>query len=152
MAYPYITETQLRDRVGATTLDRITDDNDDGTGDASVIAQVRADASAEVAGALGPAYDLDAVALNTPPRVVSLTLDVAHALLAQRYPEVVLRDWEPLYKAVERKLERVRKGQDNLGVTVPPEPGALHGGEVYSGDPDDDDPIPHTFLNGTGIF
>jgi phage gp36-like protein len=153
MAYPYITQAQLENRLSATRVARIYDDNRDGSADANPIAQLIADASGKVASYLRGSYDLDTVAASTPNEVVRLTLDVAFAMAAQRHPEVVRVDWQPLMQAAEKDLERLRKGETRLDVVGPPEPAANTGGAVYQQDPNDATVDALTFFaNGFGIY
>jgi hypothetical protein len=92
-----------------------------------------------VASYLRPIYDLTTVAASPPHEVVRLTLDVAYAMAAQRYPEVVRVDWLPLMQAAEKDLGRLRDGTTRLDVIGSPEPAQNVGGSVSEGDPDDYD-------------
>lgn len=157
MAFPWISQAQLEARVGTLTVQRVTDDDDDGVADSGVVDEILADACSYIGGAMGPQYDVDAIAaMATVPReIVRLSLDIATVYAAQRYPEVVRRDWEPLLQAVERECARIRKGQANLGVAAtPPEPPDQNGGDFFlEGYGSDDDSQPTTFTrDGFGGF
>jgi phage gp36-like protein len=152
VAYPYITKTDLENRLSAEVLVQICDDNNDGTADTGPVARLCADSSSKVAGYLRGTYDLAAVAANPPNEVIRLTLDVAVAYAAQRHGEYVRRDWGPLMKAAEHDLENLRKGLTRLDVIATPEPAGNTGGTVRSGNPLLPEPPPKLFADGTGDF
>ena len=126
MPWPLITQAQLENRLSATVVRRIYDDDNNGTADAAPVALLLLDASSKVAGALGPVYPIDTIremdAAELPGEVVRIALDVAHAMAAQRHPEFVKGDWVELMKAADRDLKMVRDTTHNLGVTGDPEP------------------------------
>jgi phage gp36-like protein len=139
LAYPYNTSSQLSDRLSVARFRRLLDDDADGTADSDVVTQILADASSKVAGYLQGAYDLAAVALNTPHEVVRLTLDVAVAMCAQRFPEVMPGcDWVDLMKAANADLAALRKNAVSLDTDTTPQPAANSGGYVFP-DPNTED-------------
>lgn len=154
MAYPYIVQSDLEDRVSATVLRRILDDDNAGSAKPSAVTRVIADASAKVAGYLRGIYDLDVVAANPPQEVVRLTLDVATAYLFQRFPEYARGDWLALMQQCDVELKALRRGDTRLDVTGPPEPAANTGGDVSQGNPDTFDPssFTPTFAWGSGDY
>lgn len=123
------TLAQLQGRLSAKRVQRIFDDNNDGTPDTDAIAQLRQDASSKVASYLAPvdlAAKLDALvnpktgelldpANGFPEEVVRLSLDVATALAAQRFPEIMRMDWEKLMAQAEKDLRALRDGATSLG-------------------------------------
>lgn len=135
MAYPYITPVDVENRLSQQVVKQIYDDDESGDADAGPVAGLCADASSKVASYLRANYSLDAVAENTPYEVVRLTLDVATAYAAQRFPSYVKRDWEKLMKAAESDLMKLRDGQTRLDVTTSPEPSRTVGGIVYDSGP-----------------
>lgn len=147
MAYPYITQADLEARISAQRVKDILDDDNSGTADATAVTRILADASAKVAGVLRGIYDLTAVATTTPEEVKRLALDVAVVYAAQRHPEVVRRDWQPLLKAVQYDLESLRTGKTRLDVVSTPEPAANEGGSITSTVVDDDDQPARVFDN-----
>lgn len=151
MAYPYITQSQLEARLSAEVVRQIYDDDNNGSADASPIAQLLADASAKVASYLRGIYDLTAVAATPPAEVTRLALDVAVAYAAQRHPEYVRRDWQALMRAAEGDLEKLRKGTTRLDVVGSPEPGANQGGSVSSVTTDADG-LPARVFDDMGDF
>jgi Protein of unknown function (DUF1320) len=137
MPYPYVTDDQVRNRLGRDVCARLFDDNEDGVADTGVLLELRSDASSVVAGYLRGVYDLDAVAANTPREVIRLTLDVVKVYAAQRYPEVVRYEWEPLDKAARRDLESLRLEKTRLDTKGSPDPPTNVGarvGESLEGD------------------
>lgn len=151
MAYPYIAKADIEQRLSAPVVKRIYDDDNDGTADADPVNRLCKDASARVAGFLRGIYSLDAVAAAPPEEVIRLTLDVAEALAAKRFPRAVMRDWMPLWKVATDELKDLRNGVTRLDVEGSPEPAANQGGEVASGNPDAPDPLPR-FSDDWGVF
>ena len=138
MAYPYIAQADLEARIGAQRVRDILDDDNNGTADPAPVARILADASAKVAGVLRGIYDLTVIASAPPEEVKRLALDVAVVYAAQRHPEVVRRDWQPLLKAVTQDLEDLRTGKARLDIVSTPEPAANEGGSVVSTSVDED--------------
>lgn len=151
MAYPYIVKSDVEKRLSAAVLQQIYDDDNDGTADADPVGSLCADASSKVASYLRGIYDLDAIASAPPHEVIRLSLDVAVAYAAQRFPSYVRRDWEKLMKGAESDLDKLRRGVTRLDVKLTPEPAANEGGSVSSGDPDDPEPKAK-FFQDTGLF
>jgi hypothetical protein len=151
MAYPYITSSDLTNRLGAATVRRVLDDDADGTADSAPLAALCADASSKVAGYLQGVYELATVAASPPREVIRLTLDVAVAMCAQRHPEVMRGlDWVELMKAADRDLAALRKNATALDTDVAPQPASNEGGNIFP-DPETEDV--YTFArDGFGDF
>lgn len=150
MARPLITLKQLQDRLSRPVLDRIYDDDEVGEANTGPVEGLIRDASSKVRGKLGPVYDPDAIDENTNDEIVRIALDIAYAYAAQRHPEVVRIEWEPLMKQAEKELLEIRTGLANLGTNASPEPAANVGGALYA---DDGGEEPKTFFTGgTGVF
>ncbi len=138
MAAAMVTKAQLEARIGATLLQRVADDNGDGQGDNSVIAQILAEASDFVRGGI-PQHDPDDL---TPANALitgelrRLALDAAEYICAKRRPTILKRDWVELKKSVMDDLELLRKAQRSLGSNASPAP-ADHSVSVASGAPRD---------------
>ncbi len=119
-----VTKAQLESRISAATLQRLSDDNNDGVSDKSVVDQILADASDYVRGGL-PQYNPDDV---TPANALltgelrRLALDAAEYLCARRRPTIYKRDWVELKKALNEDLELLRKAQRTLGSNASPTP------------------------------
>lgn len=131
MSYPWLTKAMLEDRISASRVTRIYDDNLDGTADTNPIAQLLADACSKVAGALNGAFSLAALTASTPHEVIRISLDVAQAYAAQRFPEVYQVEWVELLKAADRDLMNLRKNVTTLDTDAAPMPPANVGGEVF---------------------
>ena len=131
----FFTRAQLEARLSAKRVQRFFDDNNDGTPDLDTIAQIRQDASSKVAGYLEPiglmttfatlvnatTGELLDPAKGFPEEVVRLSLDVATALSAQRFPEIMRTDWEKLMTQAEKDLCNLRDGKTSLGGQSAPE-------------------------------
>lgn len=143
MPYPYITPVQAKLRLGAYQI-RALDTPE-------TLAELIADASAQVAGALRSQYPLAAVEANTPREVVRITLDGFVALCRQRYPEVFRTDWEPYARAFRKDLDGLRTGANRLDVEGSPEP-AANAGQQSEFIPDNDTSCERTFVDGFGDF
>lgn len=122
MPYPYITQSDLETRLSPAVIRRVLDDANVGAASAGAVERVIRDASAKVAGFLREPYSLDAIAANTPEEVKRLTLDVAHAYLCRRHPEVVKGDWPEMLRMADRELTNLNLGKTRLDVVGPPEP------------------------------
>ena len=131
MPYPFVTQKQLEDRLSATTVQRIYDDNRDGVADTDPVAQLLADASSKVAGRLRGVYTIAQLVAATCHELVRVTLDVAVAMAAQRHPEVVRRDWEPLMRQADKDVTAIRLDDASLDTDGAPEPKANVGGQAY---------------------
>ena len=152
MAYPYITQSDIEDRLSVAVVKQIYDDSNAGTASANPISRLIKDASSKVAGYLRGIYDLTLIAASPPNEVIRLTLDVAEALAGKRHPEYVRRDWKVLMELAENELVAIRKGVARLDVVGAPENAANEGGTVRSGDPLNPTPPAKKFANGTGDF
>lgn len=135
MPYPYITQSDLENRISANVVRRIFDDDGDGTADAAAITRILADASAKVAGYLRTMYTLADIEASTPEEVKRITLDVAVAYLTIRNPEYFRGDGAGLLKIAVDELKALRTGESRLDVEGSPEPAENAGGLVEEGDP-----------------
>lgn len=123
MADPLITRAMLENRLGKVTVQRLTDDNNDGAVDKSVVDQLLDDATSKVRGALGPWYDsatTTAANAATATELRRIALDAAVAMAAERRPTIVKLDWIEKMKQVDRDLARIANGRANLGGPAPP--------------------------------
>jgi phage gp36-like protein len=140
MAYELITRSQLANRLSETRLQRIYDDNNDGTADSDPVQQLIQDASSKVLSYCGSIYKLDvaaaAAAENKAHELVRLTLDVAQAMAAQRFPEVVRVDWVPMMQSAEKDLKQLMQSLTRLDTADPPSPPANC---AVGSDPNDDE-------------
>lgn len=146
----FIEEEDLEARVGAPTIRRLLDDNNDGETDFDPLQQIRKDASSKMSGVLRGLYTLP-LATPIPHEVVRMTLDIAVWMLAQRHPEVVRKDWEKLKKASDEELDGLRKGKFRLDIDQNPE-SPINKGPVLVAQNSDDDPPTKFFVGGMGDF
>lgn len=148
-----IDQAQLEDAIGKTTVQRICDDDNDGTADVDVVNGMIADASSKVLSWLGPVYDVDLIDAQQQYEVVRLTKDACRAYAAQRYPEFMRgADGFALMKQAEKELETLRLGMTNLGTKDPPEPAANQGVKISSGNPDAPNCYTKRFSDNWGTF
>lgn len=123
MADPLITRVQLENRIGADTLRRLLDYNNDGATDKASLDQYCEDATSQVRGSLGPWYE---TAMTTAANAATATelrrigLDIAIAMLARDFPGATKWDWVPMMEFAERSLKRIQNGRANLGTDGPP--------------------------------
>jgi phage gp36-like protein len=123
----FISREQLEARLGVRVVKDIYDDNLDGTADDNAIDRLRADASSKVAARLGSYPN----AFTTiPEEVVRVTLDAAVAMAAQRHPEYVRRNWEPLMTQVDKDLDAIQKAKARLDAQGSPSTATNVGGLV----------------------
>jgi phage gp36-like protein len=147
-----IAKADVEARLSAATVRRLLDDDNDGVADTAAVNRLIDDAESKFCGSIGPVHTVAAVIAAQPREAKRICLDLVTAFAAQRHPTYVRADWTELMKAAERDLERLRKGASNLGVDGAPEPAANMGGEVLSGDPNDETPARHVFLYGMGDY
>ena len=155
----YITAAMLSARLSPQVMQSIYDDLNVGIPDTAAVNRLIADACAKVNGYLFPVYEksmtLSSWASPYPAEVVRLTLDVAFAFAAQRHPEAVKRDWQPLMAQAEKELDGLRSGKTRLNLpSLPPEQNTANaGGVVHSGSSVDPATLtPRFFADGTGDF
>lgn len=137
MADPLITQAQLEARLSSDAVSRIYDDNSDGVADSEPLLQLRKDASSKVRSKLGPSVNVDNLDPATHDEVVRITLDVAHAMAAQRFPEVLRIDGFALMRQAEKDLSEIRTGEADLG-TEDEDVDVVQYGSVVSGTPRDE--------------
>lgn len=148
----FITLAQLTARVSESVMLRVLDDNDDGAVDTKVVEQLLVDATSKVRSHIGTIYELSHIAEPAvQEEVVRLTLDVAQAMLAIRFPEAVRVDGYKMMEYADRELKKLREQFTNLGTKAAPEPAATVGGEVGHTATDPDIPCP-LFVNGISGF
>ena len=124
----FFTKAQLEARLSAKRVKRIYDDNLDGNADTDPINQLRADTTSKVASYLEPLgimpriealFDQTTGELLTgktlPQELTRLTLEVAVALAAQRFPEIMRMNWVELMAQVDKDLCKLRDGKTSLG-------------------------------------
>lgn len=141
MARTWITVAQLQNRLSSIGLDRLYDDDMDGsadTGDDSPVEQLREDATSKVASYLqgianGGLDAVDtAVAAGEAHEVVRLTLDVAAYMAVQRHPETCAsHDWVEMAKMANADLKMLRESFTKLDTDSAPNEPANVGGTVY---------------------
>ncbi len=121
-----ITPEQLENRVGVEILKRVFDDYNLGEPSAAAVIQICEDASSKVRASVGQDYDLDALtpaaAANTAIELRRITLDCAHAMIAQRHPGAFKLDGWTMMEQVDRDLKAIRLGQASLGTKTAPAP------------------------------
>lgn len=119
---PYFTKAQLEARISAKTVREILDDNNDGTADFDAVEQLQKDATSKVDGVLAAIGIHSLEPDKVPYEVTRLTLDVAVALAAQRFPEVMRKDWVALMKQADADLKGLRENKTILGAPPVPQP------------------------------
>lgn len=138
MAEPLITSTELQNRVTPGTWQAVFNDFNTGEDNEEADLQIRQDASSKVRATLGPSFPLQEL-ISTNEVFASelrrLTLDVAHAMCAQRRPRLFPElDAFELMKQAERQLEQVRSGYATLASDPDqPTPGAGGSGSGSGG-------------------
>lgn len=128
------TQAELEAFVGGDTVRRILDDNRDGTADSAPVAAIISDASAHVLSAYYQTYE--EVPETIPPRLKTLAKHAGKGYLAIRHPEYVRFDGYKILEYVDKQLDALVAGNRRIGATTP-DPAINQGGEVYSGNPDD---------------
>jgi len=132
-----IDQAQLEDAIGKLTVQRIYDDDGDGTADVDAVTGLLAEASSKVLSYIGPVYDVDQIDPQTQYEVVRLTKDVCRAYASQRYPEFMRgADGFALMKQAEKELESLRKGFTNLVEKETPTANVRWRARVVSGSSD----------------
>jgi phage gp36-like protein len=147
---PFITAKQLNDRVGEIIVDRILRAPGSGKADPEAIERVCRDASSWVRGNIGPVYDLSKLPEDSAEEIVRISLDVAHAYLAQRHPEIIRVDGFKMLEQAAKDIKKIRFGEANLGTREEPAP-ANEGTHVSSGDPTCPEPKPR-FSDNWGAY
>jgi phage gp36-like protein len=124
--YPLIEQAQLEARVGRVTVQRVLDDDNVGEADPEAVSRILKDASSKVLGGIRGNYPVDEIKAmaseQMPEELVRVTLDQAVAMLAQRYPEVMQRDWVALMKQADSDLKELRLAKRGLDTDGAPEP------------------------------
>lgn len=149
---PFVSRARLEGRLGADTVRRIFDHNNDGVADKPSLDAIFEDAESKVRGAIGPVYVQALLDPVTGKELRRIGLDAAIAMIARDFQGAYPRDWEPLMIQVDRDLKAVRLTMANLGTDESPEPAANNGGEVVNGPPDAPTCGEMFALNGTGDF
>lgn len=153
-----VTQADLEDRLGPSTVSQIYDDNNDGAADARPITRLIADAQARVLSFVRRAYDPGQIAilLATPPDLlISLVLDVAQCFACERYPTYCRFDGAAMLVRVSKDLELVATSKMRFdGVQGGAEDPLPHNvsGTVESGDPLNPAVPPKLWSDGMGDF
>lgn len=156
----YVTIADAEGRISSRVLVAIFNDEGDGSLSAAeedVVEDFISDAESEVEQVVQATYGpgglawLQALGTNAPRAVKRLVLDIFEVRAYRRHPEYVRAEWLEREKCVERSLKELRLRDVQLPHASEPE-AQNEGGVVLSGDPDDTDPRPHVFLDGTGDF
>lgn len=112
---PLITRAQLSARISPTALGRCCDDSGQGDADDDAVARALADASSKIRGKLGPTLKVDELDPAVATEVVRIGLDIAHAYLAIRHPEVMRQDGFKMMQLADKDLCQIRIGEADLG-------------------------------------
>jgi len=154
----YIKQSDLEDRLGKEAIRFILDDDVDGRPDSSPVARVLLDAESRFESYARGNYDLTALRAmgfagtnDVPNEVKRICLDLATAMLWQRYPQYVRAHGDRLWDRVQDELMDLRRGKTRLDIVGTPEPARNQGGMVRSGDPDDRDTV-QSFFNHPDSF
>lgn len=132
---PLITSEQLELRLTPPVYVRVFNDFNTGQVNRPAELQLREDASSKVRGALANTYPVDDLIAENEVYATELrriTLDVAHALCAQRNPTVILLDGFALMEQAEKELEKIREGITTLGSDTPTDGGSGSGSTTTS--------------------
>lgn len=151
-APPLITKEDLEARISPEFLSYVLDDSGTGDADEDAVSLVIADATTWVRGKIGPVFDLGTLNADTAGDLKRIALDVAHAYLAQRHPNIMQVDSSKIFDRCSRDIKAIRMGEASLGTEGTPEPAANQGGDVTSGDVNCPEPQDHFALSGTGDF
>lgn len=119
---PLVTKADIESCLGADTVRRLFDHNNDGAADKPSLDQICKNASSKVRGAI-PGYDpADLTPANAiiSTELARLALDAAVALIAKNWSASSSFTWLDLMGQVDKELEMVRKGQANLGARTNP--------------------------------
>lgn len=116
---------------------RLLDDDNDGTADAAVVADMLDDVDAEINGYIGRNYDLTVLAADVPPTIRRIATDLFCQAAYLRRPEFLSErgetPWETRYKAAVGKLKELRDGKWRLDIDGDPAVPANVDGGVYNG-------------------
>ncbi len=109
MPYPYITEAELRNKVGSALVDRVLDDDNVGPAKPAAVVQLIADGCSRVRSRLKTKLtdgQVSALESDTPPEVKRLSLKICEVELLSRYPEVwPSKDWREYEKSWRQDLD-----------------------------------------------
>jgi hypothetical protein len=123
VADPLVTKAHIEGRVGADTLRRILDYNNDGATDPAAVLRFCEDATSKIRGALGPWYDTatsTAANADTATELRRIAIDAVLAMIARDFPNSSGWDWISRMEQVDRDLKMIRNGRADLGGGVAP--------------------------------
>ncbi len=125
---PYATQADLTDRFSTVELTQLTDrDNTVNAIDATVLERALLDADAEIDARLQARYALPLA--SVPQVLVNIACDIArYRLYDDRATDQVTRRYEDAI----RLLDKIGKGEVNLGLTAALQPTGVAGGPSYT--------------------
>jgi len=148
----WITQTDLENHIGAETLRRALDDNQDGAIDTGPLAELIDSACGFVSGAAGPAYPGLRAMTTIPAELKFLVLVTAAVFLCLKRPTVMQRDVAEELRMLKELLKELRSGERNAG-NVTPDPPVTSTGAVFVRGTSVLDDQPKTFTrDGFGDF
>ena len=158
----YVTQADCENRFTSALIVSVFDDDATGvlsTGEEGALSALILDAENIVEESIHKTYGDDgltwlrAQTTSAPRSVKRRILDVLWMYIVQRHPEFVRVDLVKGWERVNADLAALRLREVSLAVIgTAIEPADNEGGYVRSGDPDDTEPKPKVFLDGTGIF
>lgn len=153
----YFDETDLTRAIGAAMVLRLLDDDNDGSVDASTLADLIEDADAEVNGYVSPMFSVATLTANPPSAIRRLAVDVAVQLAYLRRTEFLNErgetPWQPRYDRAVKRLREISTGAFRLDVNgTPATPSNVRGAGLYTST-GPADPTDEGFVKGgTGDF
>lgn len=147
-------QADLEARLSVATVRALYDDDQSGDADAAPVAQLLEDAESYVLGAIWGAGGVYVGAVPDPPpaELKRLCLDAAVAYAAQRFPEVVKRDWQALFEWLKGELKDLRDGVRGLGPQETATTDAANQGAVVESDNPTETATKRFFVSGMGDF
>ena len=132
----YCALTDIERAIGAALTLRLLDDDNDGTADSSVVADMLVDVDAEIDGYVGRNYNLTTLKAAVPATVRRVAVDLFIRAAYLRRPEMLNErgetPWEASYKTAVGKLKDLRDGKWRLDIDgVPENPANVDGGVYY---------------------
>lgn len=154
----YISEAEVRAELSDGEIDRLLDDDNDGTADSAPLTNVISRAESIFESYARNNYaSLAALRATVTEAAKTFCLDLVRVRLYQRWPAQAPDNVDPLEfrKQVYSELRDLAMGRRRLDVDGTPEPQENQGGTVSSGTPDDTDEVDRVFgegPTGTGDF
>jgi hypothetical protein len=115
-----ITRQQLANHISPTYMRLALDDGNVGTANESAVDGILSYASSMLRGQLGPVDSLDGFNPEEQSEIVRIGLDIAQSRIAQRAPEVLRLDWQPILKAARADLAAIVQAKATTGVPERP--------------------------------